>query len=65
MDDADTDPLLLHGLDSFVLPTAMAREMARRRPGTTLREFPGCGHWLHDDDPAGFAAAVREFLTAL
>ncbi|PNE40313.1 alpha/beta fold hydrolase [Streptomyces noursei] len=57
--------LLLHGLDSFVLPTAMAREMAERRPATTLREFPGCGHWLHDDDPAGFAAAVREFLTAL
>ncbi|ANZ21132.1 alpha/beta hydrolase [Streptomyces noursei ATCC 11455] len=57
--------LLLHGLDSSVLPTAMAREMAERRPATTLREFPGCGHWLHDDDPAGFAAAVREFLTAL
>ncbi|MGG2461345.1 alpha/beta fold hydrolase [Streptomyces sp. RGM 3693] len=57
--------LLLHGLDSFVLPTSMAREMAERRPATTLREFPGCGHWLHGDDPAGFATAVREFLTAL
>jgi pimeloyl-ACP methyl ester carboxylesterase len=29
------------------------------------REFPGCGHWVHDDDPAGFAAAVRAFLDAL
>ncbi|WP_433337433.1 alpha/beta fold hydrolase [Spirillospora sp. CA-294931] len=54
--------LLVHGLDSFVLPTAMAREMAARRPGTTLREFPGCGHWVHDDDPAGFARVVRDFL---
>ncbi|KUL46110.1 alpha/beta hydrolase [Streptomyces sp. NRRL F-4489] len=54
--------LLLHGLDSFVLPTAMAREMARRRPDTTLREFPGCGHWLHDDDPEGYAEVVRAFL---
>lgn len=57
--------LLVHGRESFVLPTAMAREMAARRPGTVLREFPGCGHWVHDDDPDGFAAAVREFLAAL
>jgi esterase len=57
--------LLVHGLDSFVLPTSMARQMAARRPGTTLREFPGCGHWVHDDDPPGFAAAVGEFLAAL
>ncbi len=57
--------LLIHGTDSFVLPTAMAREMAERRPGTTLREFPGCGHWVHDDDPEGFARAVADFLAAL
>ncbi|TDD47515.1 alpha/beta hydrolase [Nonomuraea terrae] len=57
--------LLVHGLDSFVLPTALARRMAARRPGAVLREFPGCGHWVHDDDPAGFARAVREFLDGL
>ncbi|GAA5083751.1 pimeloyl-ACP methyl ester carboxylesterase [Thermocatellispora tengchongensis] len=57
--------LLVHGLDSFVLPTALARQMAARRPGTTLREFPGRGHWVRDEDPAGFAAAVRDFLTGL
>ncbi|SEF97670.1 Pimeloyl-ACP methyl ester carboxylesterase [Thermomonospora echinospora] len=63
---ASTCPaLLIHGLDSFVLPTSMAREMAQRRPGTTLREFPGCGHWVHDDDLPGFASAVRDFLTPL
>ncbi|GAA2449550.1 alpha/beta hydrolase [Actinomadura vinacea] len=54
--------LLVHGLDSFVLPTGMAREMAARRPGTVLRELPGCGHWAHDDDPAAFAGAVAAFL---
>ncbi|WP_246646659.1 alpha/beta fold hydrolase [Nonomuraea ceibae] len=54
--------LLIHGLDSFVLPTAMARQMAERRPGTVLRELAGCGHWVHDDAPAAFAATVREFL---
>ncbi|TDB94987.1 alpha/beta hydrolase [Actinomadura sp. 7K534] len=57
--------LLVHGLDSFVLPTAMAREMAARRPGTVLRELAGCGHWAQDDDPAAFAATVRAFLAAL
>ncbi|MFD9950334.1 alpha/beta fold hydrolase [Nonomuraea sp. NPDC059023] len=57
--------LLVHGADSFILPTAMAREMAERRPNTTLRELPGCGHWAHDDDPDGFATAVRDFLDQL
>ncbi|MCP2165141.1 alpha/beta fold hydrolase [Goodfellowiella coeruleoviolacea] len=60
---ASTCPaLLVHGQDSIVLPTAMAREMAGQRPNTRLREFPGCGHWVHDDDPVGFAHAVQEFL---
>ncbi|WP_052850766.1 alpha/beta fold hydrolase [Streptomyces avicenniae] len=54
--------LLLHGRASTVLPTALAREMAARRPRTLLREFPAAGHWLHDDDPDGFAHAVARFL---
>ncbi|MEU0567418.1 alpha/beta hydrolase [Nonomuraea sp. NPDC005983] len=63
---ASTCPaLLVHGLDSFVLPTTMARQMARRRPNTVLHELPGCGHWAHDDDPAGFARTVRDFLATL
>ncbi|SEH01262.1 Pimeloyl-ACP methyl ester carboxylesterase [Nonomuraea solani] len=57
--------LLVHGLDSTILPTAMARRMAARRPGTVLRELPGCGHWAHDDDPGAFAGAVQEFLETL
>ncbi|MGC4954679.1 alpha/beta fold hydrolase [Actinomadura citrea] len=57
--------LLVHGLDSFVLPTPMARLMARRRPDTVLREMPGCGHWPHDDDPDAFAETVRTFLDRL
>lgn len=57
--------LLVHGADSFVLPTSLAQEMVERRPGAALRVFPGCGHWVHDDDPAGFAQAVGAFLDAL
>ncbi|KNB50727.1 alpha/beta fold hydrolase [Streptomyces caatingaensis] len=54
--------LLLRGGDSFLLSSATARRMARERPGTRLREFPGCGHWLHEDDPDGFAREVGAFL---
>jgi pimeloyl-ACP methyl ester carboxylesterase len=57
--------LLLHGLESDTLPTAQAREMARRRPHTRLVEFPGAGHTIHDDDPEGFALAVASFLSEL
>lgn len=60
---ASTCPaLLVHGLDGTVLTTAMAREMAARRPGTVLRELPGCGHWAHDDRPDLFAEVVGGFL---
>ncbi|MEO3892619.1 alpha/beta hydrolase [Nonomuraea sp. B5E05] len=57
--------LLVHGLDSFILPTAMVREMAQRRPRTALRELHGCGHWVHDDNPPAFARAVRDFLATV
>ncbi|MCG5213502.1 alpha/beta fold hydrolase [Streptosporangium sp. KLBMP 9127] len=57
--------LFVHGLDSFILPTTMANQMAERRPNTVLRELPGCGHWAHDDDPDAFAQAVRDFLAGL
>jgi esterase len=46
------------------LPAGLARQMVARRPGTQLAEFPHAGHWIHDDDPAGFARAVAAFLGA-
>ncbi len=63
---AGTHPvLLLHGLESDTLPTALAREMARRRPNTRLIEFAAAGHNIHDDDPEGFALAVASLLSEL
>lgn len=56
--------LLLHGVASTVLPTAQAREMASRRPGTTLVELDA-DHWVHLRRPTESAGAVRRFLTAL
>jgi esterase len=57
--------LLMRGEHSPLLPPGHAREMATRRPYTTLREFPDCGHWIHDDAPKDYAHAVRAFLDAL
>jgi esterase len=63
---ASTCPaLLLHGQRSTLLSTEMAHQMVRRRPGTQLVEFPHAGHWIHDDDPAGCAAAIIDFLSKI
>jgi pimeloyl-ACP methyl ester carboxylesterase len=54
--------LVLRGGHSTLLPADLAREMVERRPHTRLVEFPNAGHWIHDDDPDGFAHAVAGFL---
>lgn len=56
--------LLLHGTESTVLPTAQAREMASRRPGTTLVELDA-DHWVHLRRPEESADAVSSFLQGL
>jgi esterase len=55
--------LLLHGQRSTLLSTEMAHQMVRRRPRTQLVKFPNAGHWIHDDDPAGCATAILNFLS--
>ena len=55
--------LLVRAADSSLLFPRMAERMARRRPNTTLVELPGTGHWLYQDDPAGFALVVERFLS--
>ncbi|WP_432038581.1 alpha/beta fold hydrolase [Streptomyces cucumeris] len=57
--------LLMRGEHSSLLPPGHAREMADRRPHTRLREFAGCGHWIHDDAPEAYARAVGAFLATL
>lgn len=58
---SDCPALLLHGTRSTVLPTAQAREMARRRPRTTLAELDA-DHWVHLRCPQESASAIRSFL---
>ena len=45
-------------------PLAPPRTMARMQaaiPGARLAVLPGCGHFAHLEDPAGFIAALRGF----
>jgi pimeloyl-ACP methyl ester carboxylesterase len=53
--------LLLHGLDSDVLPTSIAQEMTQRGPRAELVEFPGIGHAPALMNPTQIAI-VAEFL---
>ncbi|MCR8942393.1 alpha/beta hydrolase [Streptomyces sp. OUCMDZ-4982] len=56
--------LLIRGSRSTVLSTEQAKDMAARRPRTRLVELPA-GHTVHETVPVEFAAAIREFLSAL
>ena len=53
--------LLLHGLDSDVLPASIAQEMTRRGPRAELVEFPGIGHAPALMNPTQIAI-VADFL---
>ena len=54
--------LVLHAGHSTMLPAPMAHTMTQRRPATRLMDFPRTTHWIHDDDPSGFATAVADFV---
>jgi 3-oxoadipate enol-lactonase len=54
--------LILHGDADNVVYSRNAQLLARRITGARLETFPGRGHLLFWEDPAGFAAAVTSFL---
>jgi pimeloyl-ACP methyl ester carboxylesterase len=54
--------LLLRGAQSDFLTAATAEEMARRNPRIRCAQVPGASHYVHDDNLAGFQAALQAFL---
>ncbi len=64
--------LLLIGASDYLIPNkilhrdltteAVAKSGQERIPGSQLKIFPGCGHWLQWECPEGVNGAVREFL---
>jgi pimeloyl-ACP methyl ester carboxylesterase len=45
-----------------VIPIAHSTTFAEAVEGVVLRPFPGCGHYLHNEQPDAFARTIREFL---
>lgn len=54
--------LVLHGTADTVVDPRNGRLLARRIPGARLVTFPGLGHLLCWQDPAGFTSVVSTFL---
>jgi pimeloyl-ACP methyl ester carboxylesterase len=45
-----------------VIPIAHGTTFSERVEGVVLTPFPGCGHYLHSEQPDMFVRTVREFL---
>jgi pimeloyl-ACP methyl ester carboxylesterase len=54
--------LLLWGDRDPIIPARHGLRAHELMPGSRLRIFAGAGHFPHHDDPAGFAAAITEFV---
>jgi pimeloyl-ACP methyl ester carboxylesterase len=49
--------------DSMIPPTH-GESLTEAMEGITFTTLPGCGHYLHQENPGKFAMLVREFLDA-
>ncbi|MCW5660339.1 MAG: alpha/beta hydrolase [Burkholderiaceae bacterium] len=54
--------LVLRGAQSDFLSAQTADEMARRNPHIRCQTVAGASHYVHDDNLAGFEAALHDFL---
>jgi pimeloyl-ACP methyl ester carboxylesterase len=54
--------LILWGDRDPIIPARHGVRAHELMPGSRLRIFEGAGHFPHHDDPAGFAAAITEFV---
>jgi pimeloyl-ACP methyl ester carboxylesterase len=55
---------VLWGEADKLLPMAHGERFVERVENAVFESFPGCGHYLHQESPAEFTRAVREFLDA-
>jgi 3-oxoadipate enol-lactonase len=62
-DDIGQPTLVLTGAHDRSTPLAMAEELKRSIPVSTVRVLPHVGHWSPIEDPGAVAAAILEFLS--
>ncbi len=58
----DTPTLVLWGAQDGWLPPGMGAELAEAIPEARLQHVPDAGHFAQEDNPAGFAEAIADFL---
>lgn len=58
------ETLLLRGDKTDYLQAEMAQAMQKLNPNIAFHEIAGAGHYIHDDQPAAFNDAIRNFLGA-
>ena len=54
--------LILWGDRDSIIPARHGIRAHEQMPGSRLKVFAGSGHFPHHDDPAGFAAALTDFV---
>ncbi len=57
--------LVVTGDDDRIVPTADSIRLAGELPNATLAVVPNCGHLPHEERPAQFMKALREFVAGL
>jgi pimeloyl-ACP methyl ester carboxylesterase len=55
---------VLWGERDALIPIAHAQSFVESVNGAAFKSFPDCGHYLHQERPAEFASAVKDFLDA-
>jgi magnesium chelatase accessory protein len=60
----DLPVTLAVGLRDRAVPPETAEEVARLLPRAEIRAFPALGHLMHEEDPQGVAALVRQAIAA-
>ena len=54
--------LILWGDRDSIIPARHGIRAHEQMPGSRLKLFAGAGHFPHHDDPAGFSAALTDFI---
>jgi pimeloyl-ACP methyl ester carboxylesterase len=54
--------LFIGGTDTPAILSRVLRALAAHVPGARVEIIPGAGHFMFEDDPVRFCAAVIEFL---
>ncbi|MFC6947193.1 alpha/beta fold hydrolase [Paraburkholderia dipogonis] len=65
VDGLSCPTLFIRGAQSDFLSKSTVQEMSRRNPNIAWREVGNAGHYVHDDNGAGFVIALEDFLRKL